>query len=81
LTGKLLVEYNFRTRNWQTKTYFIFQLPPDRNGYKAVMVWFHGGGFGFGSGNTDLFGSDYLMEGDVVFVSVNYRLGPLGKSE
>jgi carboxylesterase type B len=45
------------------------------------MVWFHGGGFGFGSGNTDFYGPDFLLEGDVVLVTVNYRLGPLGKSE
>jgi poly(3-hydroxybutyrate) depolymerase len=58
--------------------YFIFQLPPDLSEYKAVMVWLHGGAFSFGSGNTEIYGPDYLMEGDVVLVTVNYRLGPLG---
>ncbi|XP_013176488.1 PREDICTED: juvenile hormone esterase-like isoform X1 [Papilio xuthus] len=43
-----------------------------------VMVFIHGGGFSFGSGNTSLYGPDYLVEKDVVVVTVNYRLGPLG---
>lgn len=42
------------------------------------MVWFHGGGLFFGSGNSDFYGPDYLIEKDVVVVTVNYRLGPLG---
>ena len=45
---------------------------------KAVMVWLHGGGFHMGSGGTDLYGPGYLMEEDVVLVTLNYRLGPLG---
>jgi hypothetical protein len=60
---------------------FLFQLPSGLNDYEAVMVFFHGGGFGFGSGNTELVGPDYLLEAGVVIVSVNYRLGPLGKSQ
>ncbi|KPJ19673.1 Esterase FE4 [Papilio machaon] len=43
-----------------------------------VMVFIHGGGFSFGSGNTSLYGPDYLVEKDVVVVTINYRLGPLG---
>lgn len=43
-----------------------------------VMVWIHGGGFTFGSGNAFLYGPDYLVAEDVVLVTINYRLGPLG---
>ncbi|KAI9554675.1 hypothetical protein GHT06_019951 [Daphnia sinensis] len=45
-----------------------------------VMVWIHGGAFYMGSGNgeTDMFGPDYLLDRDVVLVTLNYRLGPLG---
>lgn len=50
----------------------------DKTARKAVMVWFHGGGFNLGSGDDDLFGPDYLVEHDVVIVTINYRLGPLG---
>ncbi|XP_069675635.1 carboxylic ester hydrolase-like isoform X1 [Periplaneta americana] len=45
---------------------------------KAVMVWIHGGGFYMGSGNTRINGPEYLMTGDVVLVTFNYRLGALG---
>ncbi|XP_021912901.1 esterase E4-like isoform X2 [Zootermopsis nevadensis] len=45
---------------------------------KAVMVWIHGGGFYMGSGNTQIHGPDYLVAGDVVLVTFNYRLGALG---
>lgn len=46
---------------------------------KAVMVWFHGGGFSFGSGSTTVYGPQFLMDKNVVLVTVNYRLGPFGK--
>ena len=50
----------------------------DDNGKRrAVMVWFHGGGFFAGSGNPHFYGPDLFMDYDVVFVSFNYRLGPL----
>lgn len=42
------------------------------------MVWIHGGAFTFGSGNAFLYGPDYLIAEDVVLVTLNYRLGPLG---
>nr|AHJ81323.1 carboxylesterase [Locusta migratoria] len=43
-----------------------------------VMVWIHGGAFVAGSGNTDLYGPEHLLEHDVVLVTINYRLGVLG---
>lgn len=39
-----------------------------------VLVQIHGGGFGFGSGDPDLQGPEYLMKHDVVVVTFNYRL-------
>jgi len=42
------------------------------------MVWFHGGGFLTGSGNSNIYGPDYLVAEDVVVVTLNYRLGPFG---
>lgn len=44
----------------------------------SVMLWIHGGGFVTGSGSTEVHGPDYLIEHDVVLVTVNYRLGVLG---
>nr|QCC89027.1 carboxylesterase 12 [Meteorus pulchricornis] len=45
---------------------------------KAVMVYIHGGGFVFGSGDDDMYGPDYLIEKDIVLVTLNYRLGIFG---
>ncbi|XP_067686595.1 fatty acyl-CoA hydrolase precursor, medium chain-like [Haliotis asinina] len=43
----------------------------------AVMIWLHGGGFQFGAGS--LFdGSRLALTGDVIVVTINYRLGLLG---
>uniref|UniRef100_A0A1Y1L4R3 Carboxylic ester hydrolase n=1 Tax=Photinus pyralis TaxID=7054 RepID=A0A1Y1L4R3_PHOPY len=42
----------------------------------AVMIFIHGGGFVCGTGNS--YGPDYLLDEDIVLVTFNYRLGPLG---
>ncbi|MFB9843570.1 carboxylesterase/lipase family protein [Mucilaginibacter ginsenosidivorans] len=44
-----------------------------------VMVWIHGGGFVFGSGNQgpDFTGASFTDKG-VILVTINYRLGRLG---
>ena len=44
-----------------------------------VMVWIPGGGFFKGSGSSYEYGPDFLLEADVVLVTMNYRLGVLGK--
>lgn len=44
------------------------------------MVWIHGGGFREGFNNTHMYGPEFLMLENVVLVSINYRLGLLGKS-
>jgi len=46
---------------------------------RPVMVWIHGGAFVMGSGATRLYaGSRLAKRGDLVVVSLNYRLGALG---
>src|SRR5580658_6046880 len=46
---------------------------------RPVMVWIHGGGFTSGSGSVFLYRGEHLVRnGDVVVVTVNYRLGALG---
>lgn len=42
------------------------------------MVFIHGGAFMYGSGNTDLYGPDFLMQKNAVVVTFNYRLGAFG---
>ncbi len=46
---------------------------------RPVLVWIHGGGFVIGSGSQPIYdGSALARRGDVVVVTINYRLGPLG---
>ncbi|GAA1889318.1 carboxylesterase family protein [Streptomyces durmitorensis] len=48
-------------------------------GARPVLVWLHGGGFSSGAGLMDWYdGGALAAQGDVVVVSVNYRLGALG---
>lgn len=42
------------------------------------MVFIHGGGYKSGSGNTDNYGPDFLVNHGVVLVTINYRLEALG---
>jgi len=51
--------------------------PPPSGEKRPVMVWIHGGSFINGSG--DIYDSRWLASrGDVVVVTINYRLGTLG---
>ncbi|KAL5288779.1 hypothetical protein ACFFRR_009160 [Megaselia abdita] len=43
-----------------------------------VIVYIHSGLYYFGSGHIDLAGPQYLMDSNVVLVTLNYRLGALG---
>ena len=43
-----------------------------------VMVWIHGGGLQTGAGSTSLYDGESLAGRDVVLVTINYRLGPMG---
>jgi para-nitrobenzyl esterase len=46
---------------------------------RPVMVWIHGGAYVFGSGGVSWYdGTRFATHGDVVVVTVNYRLGPFG---
>ena len=46
---------------------------------RPVMVWIHGGAFILGSGDTPWYhGDTFAKHGDVVVVTLNYRLGAFG---
>ena len=52
---------------------------PALAGSRPVMVWIHGGANLVGSGSQPRINGEYLAgEGDVVLVTLNYRLGALG---
>jgi para-nitrobenzyl esterase len=56
----------------------VWTPAPDEAG-RPVLVWIHGGGFLSGSGNLPVYAGDtFARDGDMVAISVNYRLGPLG---
>lgn len=42
------------------------------------MVRIHGGGFLVGSSNFTYYGPNYLLDREIILVSINYRLGILG---
>lgn len=51
--------------------------PSDRP--RPVVVWIYGGGFSLGGTRAPLYrGDDLVQNGDVVFVSFNYRVGAFG---
>jgi para-nitrobenzyl esterase len=57
--------------------YLNVTTPRHAHGRLPVMVWIHGGGFTTGAGwfyNA----SKLAAEGDVMVVTINYRLGPFG---
>jgi len=43
-----------------------------------VVVWIYGGGFSFGDTSTPLYSGENFAKTGVVFVSIAYRVGPLG---
>ncbi|PSR94379.1 Alpha/Beta hydrolase protein [Coniella lustricola] len=51
----------------------------DSSNLRPVMVWIHGGGFLSGTGSDNTFdGGSLASRGDVVCVTINYRLSTLG---
>lgn len=57
----------------------IYVKSIESNVQLPVMVWIHGGGFVIGDGNDSFHAPDYLVHKDIVLVTINYRLGVLGK--
>ncbi len=46
---------------------------------RPVMVWIHGGAYRHGTGSIPWYdGTRFAREGDIVVVTINYRLGALG---
>lgn len=43
-----------------------------------VIVWIHGGGFVGGSGNLKIYDGKNFAHQNVIFITINYRLGPFG---
>ncbi len=57
----------------------IWQPASSASGKKAVMFFIHGGGFVLGSGSQEFYeGSNLASKGDVIVVTINYRLNIFG---
>ena len=59
--------------------YLNVYTPAADNAKRPVFFWIHGGGFTLGSGSEALYdGKNLATRGDVVVVTIHYRLGALG---
>jgi para-nitrobenzyl esterase len=67
------------TRTGEDCLYLNVWTPDADRGRRPVLVWIHGGAFILGSGSQTLYdGATLARRGDVVLVTINYRLGALG---
>jgi len=67
------------SRTGEDCLYLNVWTPAADRGRRPVLVWIHGGAFVLGSGSQMLYdGATLARRGDVVLVTVNYRLGALG---
>lgn len=57
----------------------FLQLPTNQTTLKPVMVYIYGGGLIMGSSKPGFLGPEFLLLNDIVLVTINYRLGALGK--
>lgn len=57
--------------------------PMTDNAKRPVLVWLHGGGYTNGSGHEQdgYNGENIARKGNIVFVSINHRLGPIGYTD
>jgi para-nitrobenzyl esterase len=59
--------------------YLNVWTPGPDDGKRSVLVWLHGGGYLEGAGSQSWYGGAALaLRGDIVVVTINYRLGALG---
>lgn len=65
--------------DWSEDCLYLNVSTPQLDGSRPVMVWIHGGGYRSGQGAIPWYdGQSFARNGDIVVVSINYRLGALG---
>lgn len=57
---------------------YFKNYPKENEMHFRVMFWIHGGAFKGGGGNFPITGAGYLVKEDVMVITINYRVGPLG---
>jgi len=79
-TKSIPIDENCLFLNIWTKTDFIGDVANnEKPKLKPVLLWIHGGAYTNGTAATSWYnGTSLVTRGDVVLVSINYRLGPFG---
>lgn len=77
---EIMAFYGNEITNMNEDCLYLNVWSPGADGKKRpVLVWIHGGSFVSGSGSSDWYdGASFAAQGDVVVVTINYRLGILG---
>ncbi|XP_041125559.1 cholinesterase-like [Polyodon spathula] len=71
--------WNPNTKLSEDCLYLNVWVPSPRPQNTAVMVWIYGGGFSAGTSSLDVYDGKYLaFVENIIVVSMNYRVGPLG---
>ena len=56
----------------------LWTTAPSAGKKNPVLVWIHGGGFTGGAGSCAVYDGEEMAKKDIVFVTINYRLGLFG---
>jgi carboxylesterase type B len=78
-THRVTLNARLKLLNGNLAIFLLKKIYQNEN-LKPVMVWIHGGGFNSGNGESDFYGPNYILDRDIVFVTINYRLGALKRS-
>ncbi len=79
MPGRIIEAFNVDEPQDEDCLFLNIWSPGLDDSRRPVMVWVHGGAFTIGSGSQPIYsGSTLARRGDVVVVSINYRLGLLG---
>jgi para-nitrobenzyl esterase len=79
IAGGVLAAFNVQEGTSEDCLYLNVWTPGVDGARRPVLVWIHGGGFVIGSGAQQIYdGAELARRGDVVVVTLNYRLGALG---
>ncbi|XP_063826902.1 esterase B1-like [Ostrinia nubilalis] len=81
--GPVCIQYNALLKSYipgSEDCLYLNVYTPDLTPEKPfpVMVFIHGGSFMAGSGNSLILGPDFIVQKNVVLVTLNYRLDALG---
>jgi para-nitrobenzyl esterase len=80
-TEWLTEDASYREQSEDCLTLNIWTKSPNTDAGKPVMVFIHGGAYGWGGTGDPLYDGQNFAEingGDIVFVTINYRLGIIG---